>query len=126
MPIAAIMAKPEVAEAMKPGTHASTYGGNPLVCAAAIAVIETIESQNLLDNVCRLNKYIIDKLNQLKQKHSIIDHVRGLGLMIGIQLNSPGADIVNKCWEKGMRINCTQLTVLRFMPSIIIIIISVY
>ena len=61
----------------------------------------------------------MDKLNQLKQKHSIIDHIRGIGLMIGIQLNAPGPDIVSKCWEKGMRINCTQSTVLRFMPSII-------
>ena len=119
VPIAAIMATQEVAEAMKPGTHASTYGGNPLVCAAAIAVIETIENQNLLDHAGKLSEYIIDKLNQLKQKHSIIDHIRGIGLMIGIQLNAPGADIVSKCWEKGMRINCTQSTVLRFMPSII-------
>jgi acetylornithine/N-succinyldiaminopimelate aminotransferase len=58
----------------------------------------------------------MDKLNQLKNKHNIIDHVRGKGLMIGIQLKKPGVEIVSKCLDEGLRINCTQETVLRFMP----------
>jgi acetylornithine/succinyldiaminopimelate/putrescine aminotransferase len=64
-----------------------------------------------------MGKYASDKLNQLKKKYDIIDHIRGKGLMIGIQLKSPGAEIVSKCLEKGLRINCTQDTVLRFMPA---------
>ena len=115
--IGAIMAKPDVAASLVPGTHASTFGGNPLACAAGIAVIEAIEEDNLIDNAIEMGKYTTEKLQALKQTHPAIDHVRGKGLMIGIQLTTPGADIVSKCLEKGLRINCTQESVLRFMPS---------
>jgi acetylornithine/N-succinyldiaminopimelate aminotransferase len=114
--IGAMMAKPLVAASLAPGTHASTFGGNCLACAAGIAVIEAIEEENLLENAAKMGQYAADKLNQLKNKHRIIDHIRGKGLMIGIQLKSPGAEIVNKCLDAGLRINCTQETVLRFMP----------
>jgi acetylornithine/N-succinyldiaminopimelate aminotransferase len=117
--IGAMMAKEEVAASLAPGKHATTFGGNALVCAAAVAVIETIEAENLLENANRLGPYIMDKLEQLKQKHSIIDSVRGVGLMIGVQLNSSGTEIVDKCLENGLRINCTQGTVLRFMAPMI-------
>jgi acetylornithine/N-succinyldiaminopimelate aminotransferase len=117
--IGAMMAKEEIAASLVPGKHASTFGGNALVCAAAIAVIEAIEEENLLENANQLGPYTMDKLEQLKQKHSIIDSVRGVGLMIGVQLKSPGTEIVNKCLENGLRINCTQGTVLRFMPPMI-------
>ena len=115
--VGAMMAKAEVAASLVPGTHASTFGGNPLACAAAIAVIEAIEEENLLENADKMGQYTREKLKQLKQKHSIIDHVRSLGLMIGIQLTQSGADIVSGCLDKGLRINCTQDTVLRFMPA---------
>ena len=115
-PIGGIMAKPEVAASFKPGSHASTYGGNPLVCAAAIAVIETIEADNLLEKASELGNYTKEKLEQLKEKHPVIDHVRGMGLMIGLRLTKPGAEIVDKCLEKNLRINCTHDTVIRFMP----------
>lgn len=117
--IGAMMATEQVAASLVPGKHATTFGGNALVCAAAVAVIEAIEEENLLENANQLGPYTMDKLRQLKQKHSIIDSVRGVGLMIGVQLNSPGAEIVNKCLENGLRINCTQGTVLRFMPPMI-------
>ena len=117
--IGAMMAKAEVAASLVPGTHASTFGGNALVCAAAVAVIEAIEEENLLENAARLGQYTMDKLRQLKEKHPIIDHIRGVGLMIGIQLTSSGVDIVDKCLERGLRINCTQDTVLRFMVPMI-------
>ncbi|MFQ6034885.1 MAG: aspartate aminotransferase family protein, partial [Sedimentisphaerales bacterium] len=120
MAIGAMMAKEEVAASLVPGKHASTFGGNALACAAAIAVIETIEDKSLLQNAVQLGKYTRDKLLQLKQKHFIIDSVRGIGLMIGVQLTSPGAEIVDKCLEKGLRINCTNNTVLRFMPPMIV------
>jgi acetylornithine/N-succinyldiaminopimelate aminotransferase len=117
--IGAMMAKGEIAASLVPGKHASTFGGNCLACAAGIAVIEAIEEDNLLENAAELGLYAKEKLEQLKQKHSIIESVRGIGLMIGVQLTSPGKDIVEKCLEKGLRINCTSGTVLRFMPAMI-------
>ena len=118
--IGAMMAKEQVAASLIPGKHASTFGGNALVCAAAIAVIEAIEEENLLENAVKMGRYTKEKLDRLKQKHSIIDHVRSVGLMIGVQLTSPGSEIVDKCLEKGLRINCTQTTVLRFMAPMIV------
>ena len=117
--IGAMMAKPELAAALTPGRHASTFGGNCLACAAGIAVIEAIEEDGLLQNAQELGGYAMAKLRQLKDKHSIIDSVRGIGMMIGVQLIGPGKAIVDKCLEKGLRINCTHETVLRFMPPMI-------
>lgn len=118
--VGAMMATSEVATSLVPGTHASTFGGNPIACAAGIAVIEAIEEECLLQNAIEMGKYAAEKLNKLKEKHTIIDHVRGKGLMIGIQLNDQGAGIVDKCLKMGLRINCTQGNVLRFMPGMIV------
>ena len=118
--IGAMMAKEEIAASLTPGTHASTFGGNCLACAAGIAVIEAIEENNLLHNATELGEHARDRLLQLKDKHSIIDSVRGIGLMIGVQLTRPGKEIVDKCLQKGLRINCTNETVLRFMPPMIV------
>jgi predicted acetylornithine/succinylornithine family transaminase len=118
--IGAMMAKEEIAASLTPGTHASTFGGNCLACAAGIAVIEAIEEDSLLQNAAELGQYAKDKLLELKQKHFIIDSIRGIGLMIGVQLTKPGKEIVDKCLEKGLRINCTNETVLRFMPPMIV------
>jgi len=118
--IGAMMASEETAAAMVPGKHASTFGGNALACAAAVATIEAIEEENLLENARQQGQYLTAKLEQLKGKHFVVDHVRGKGLMIGIQLTSPGSKIVDRCLEKGLRINCTQDTVLRFMPPMIV------
>ena len=117
--IGAMMAKEEIAASLVPGKHASTFGGNALACAAAIAVIEAIEQDNLLENAVQLGQYTKEKLQQLKEKHVIIDHVRGIGLMIGVQLTSSGAEIADRCLQNGLRINCTNETVLRFMPPMI-------
>jgi acetylornithine/N-succinyldiaminopimelate aminotransferase len=114
--IGAMMAKSEVAASLVPGTHASTFGGNSLACAAGIAVIEAIEEEGLLENAAKMGAYARGKLEVLAKKRSIIDHVRGMGLMIGIELNAAGGGIVSKCLEMGLRINCTHDTVLRFMP----------
>jgi acetylornithine/N-succinyldiaminopimelate aminotransferase len=118
--IGAMMAKPEVAASLVPGKHASTFGGNCLACAAGVATIETIEEGNLLQNAVEMGQYAQGKLRELKEKHSVIDHVRGIGLMIGIQLTRPGAAIVSKCLDKGLRTNCTHDTVIRFMPPMIV------
>ena len=115
--IGAMMARPEIATSLVPGTHASTFGGNSLACAAGIAVIEAIEEDKLLDNTRAVGQYLLEKLEQLKDKYPIIDHIRGKGLMLGAQLTMPGAAIVSRCLEKGLRVNCTQESVLRIMPS---------
>lgn len=117
VPIGAMMAKTEIAAKLVPGLHASTFGGNPLVTAAAIAVIEAIEEENMLDNVNMINSYICGKLEQLKEKYPIIEQVRGRGVMVGIVLCCEGGQIVSKCLERGLRINCTQQRIIRFMPA---------
>ncbi len=118
--IGAMMARPEIAASLVPGTHASTFGGNPIACAAGIAVIEAIEQDHLLENAKQMGAYAVEKLEQLKAQFPIIRQIRGKGLMIGIELTEPGAEIVNQCLQKGLRINCTQGNVLRFMPSMTI------
>jgi acetylornithine/N-succinyldiaminopimelate aminotransferase len=118
--IGGMMAREEIAACLVPGKHASTFGGNCLACAAGIATIEAIEEENLLGHAVEMGQYAQDQLRALKEKYPIIDHVRGIGLMIGIQLTRPGAQIVAKCLEKGLRINCTHDTVIRFMPAMIV------
>jgi len=119
-PIGAIVAQPEVAASLTPGSHASTYGGNPLVVAAGIAMFETIEQEKLLERVQQMSAYIMDKAGQLQQKYGFIEKVRGRGMMIGIELSLPGNPIVMTALEKGLRINCTQETVLRLLPAMTI------
>lgn len=114
--IGAMMANDDISKSLVPGKHASTFGGNSLACAAAIATIEAIEEENLIENACKLGEYTQNRLSQLKDKFPVIDHVRGIGMMIGVQLTRSGAGIVAKCLEKGLRINCTHDTVIRFMP----------
>ncbi len=118
--IGAMMAKEELAAKLVPGKHASTFGGNCIACAAGIAVVEAIEEDGLIENAVKMGEYAKQKLEQLGEKHTIIKEVRGKGLMIGVQLASPGAEIVDKCLARGLRINCTNNTVLRFMPAMIV------
>jgi acetylornithine/N-succinyldiaminopimelate aminotransferase len=117
--IGAMMARDKVAASLVPGKHASTFGGNNVACAAGVAVIEAIEEGGLIEKAAEIGQYTQDKLLALRETHSIIQGVRGKGLMIGVQLSVPGGDIVSKCLERGLRINCTQDTVLRVMPPMI-------
>ncbi len=115
--IGAMMTTERMAACLVPGTHASTFGGNPLACSAAIAVIEAIEEDGLLANAAEMGQYAVSRITALKEKYPLIQTIRGKGLMIGIQLNAPGADIVDNGLENALRRNCTQASVLRFMPS---------
>ena len=119
-PIGALIAKKEIADLMGPGTHASTFGGGPLACAAALAVIEMIEKEGLLKNVKKMGKYLRGKLENLKKKYSFIKGIKGLGLMLGVELEIPCQKIVESCLKKGLLINCTQKKILRIMPPIIV------
>jgi acetylornithine/N-succinyldiaminopimelate aminotransferase len=116
--IGACVATAEVAESLKPGTHASTFGGNPIACAAAIAVFETIEKEGLLQKAREDGEYLRGRLEEIGKSGGRISEVRGKGLMIGAELNFPGADVVSACLEKGLMINCTHDRVIRFLPAL--------
>jgi len=118
VPIGAMVAKKEIADLLGPGTHASTFGGSPLVCAASLAVFETIESENILKHVKAMGEHLINQLNKLKKKFPFIKEVRGMGLMIGVELTMEGDPIFKSCLNHGLLINCTQKNVLRIMPPI--------
>ncbi|WP_425061303.1 acetylornithine transaminase [Sporomusa carbonis] len=121
VPIGAFIASDKVAAAFGPGDHGSTFGGNPLACAAANAVLKVIDDEGLLGNAGTLGEYLVTKLKALKDKYpDIISQVRGQGLIVGVKLTRPGRDIVNKCMEQGAIINCTAGDVLRFVPPLII------
>ncbi len=112
-----MLAKPEVAASLRPGMHASTFGGNPIAARAGIATIEMIESQGLLQRVEHLSNRFRERLTALAARCPIIREVRILGLMIGIELYVPGAAVVEACMERGLLINCTHDTVLRLLPA---------
>jgi acetylornithine/N-succinyldiaminopimelate aminotransferase len=118
--IGAMCAKPPVADSLVPGTHASTFGGNPLAAAAGCAVFEIIRDENLLENAQQQGAYLRQRLLELKQETPMVTEVRGAGLMIGVELAQNGADLVNQCLAKGLYVNCTHDTVLRIMPPLTI------
>jgi len=117
MAIGAMVAKPHIAKSLVPGTHASTFGGNPMACAGGIAAFEAIEEEGLLDNAVRIGEQIKGRMRHVAKKADFIRDVRGLGCMIGVELAKPGADIVKQCMARGLLINCTHDTVLRMLPS---------
>ena len=116
--IGAVIAKDNVAEVFSHGTHASTFGGNPVIASAGLATIEVIREEKLIANAVNMGEYLIKKLLELKNKYDFITDVRGKGLMIGMELNFPGQKIVEGCLKKGLLINCTVERVLRFLPPL--------
>ncbi len=119
-PIGAMLATDELAGAFTPGTHGSTFGGNPLVCAAGIATVRAIMEEGILNRTCEMGEYLVGEFEALQQKFPAIKEVRGIGLMIGVELNIAGADIVKKALERGLLLNCAQEKVLRFVPPLIV------
>ncbi len=119
-PVGAMLATDEVAASFTPGSHASTFGGNPLAMAAALAVMEALLNGGVVDNCRETGVYFRERLEGLKRDHPIIREVRGRGLMIGVELSIEGADIVKRCMEAGLLLNCTCGNVLRFVPPLII------
>lgn len=121
VPIGAFIASDEVAAAFNPGDHGSTFGGNPLACAAALAVLDEMEKPAFLSHVAKVGAYFQDQLGALREKYPrLITEVRGRGLMLGAQLARPGRDVVNDCLARGAIINCTAGDVLRFVPPLIV------
>jgi predicted acetylornithine/succinylornithine family transaminase len=122
VPIGAMLATNKIAVAFEPGTHGSTFGGNPLACSAALATIDVLlEGDFVLDQCRRMGKYFKNRLEDMKKEFpSIIADVRGMGLLVGMELTRDGAPLVKACMEKGALINCTAGNILRFMPPLII------
>jgi len=118
LPIGAMVVKKEIADILGPGTHASTFGGGPVVCRAALAVLAVIQKEKLLENSKIMGDFLSDKLEGLKRKYPLIKEVRGQGLMWGLELNIDGKAVVEKCLTRGLLINCTHERVLRLMPAL--------
>jgi predicted acetylornithine/succinylornithine family transaminase len=112
-----LIARPEVAEKLRPGTHAATFGGNPLACVAALAAIDTIEADGLLARAALLGERFRQRFEALKARCPLIHEVRAKGVMIGIELTVDGAPVVKACMEKRLLVNCTHTTVLRLLPA---------
>ncbi|MCA9125520.1 MAG: aspartate aminotransferase family protein [Planctomycetales bacterium] len=113
----AMLARPNIATSLLPGTHASTFGGNPIASAAGIAAMETIEQDGLLQQ-CRSNAELFSEhLAALSDRCSSIREVRQAGVMIGIELDFEGAPIVARCLEQGLLVNCTQSRTIRLLPA---------
>lgn len=117
MPIGATLAKESLGELFGPGDHGTTFGGNPVCCAAALAVLKLL-TPNLLRKVKRDSVILQEELRALLGGHPQVKEIRGLGYMIGIELTVPGAPFVQACRERGLLINCTQNNVLRFLPPL--------
>jgi acetylornithine/N-succinyldiaminopimelate aminotransferase len=113
-----MIAKPEVAEKLVPGTHAATFGGNPIACRAALATIETIDADVLLDRAGVIERRFRERFESLKSRCTVIREVRAKGAMIGIELTVPGADVVKRCLERRLLVNCTHQTVIRLLPAL--------
>ncbi|MFH1824663.1 MAG: aspartate aminotransferase family protein [Candidatus Firestonebacteria bacterium] len=120
LPLGVMIAVDKVASNFIYGSHASTFGGGPVVCSAAVAVLNVLRKEKILDNVNEVGKYFLNRLLKLKEKYDFIKDVRGIGLMLGLELNLSGKEIVKKLFEHCILINCTNETVLRFLPPLII------
>lgn len=119
VPIGAFMATDKVANAFHAGDHGSTFGGNPLACAAACVVLDALIDGNLMENAKEIGAYLQSKFEEYKSKYpNLIKEVRGRGLILGMELTRPGREIANECLDYGAIINCTAGNVLRFVPPL--------
>lgn len=119
-PIGTMLATDQVAASFTPGTHGSTFGGNPLVAAAGVEAVRTILEEGLLNRAEEIGEYLHGELEIMGKKYPFVQDVRGIGLMIGMSLSIPGAEIVNKGHERGLLLNVTHDTVLRFVPPLVV------
>jgi len=120
VPIGAVLARQKVADVIEPGDHGSTFGGNPLASAAALASLETIIEENLVENARKTGTYMLNQITDLAEKYDFIQEVRGAGFMVGIDFGSPCREIALKLMEKGLLVSCTAMTVIRLVPPLIL------
>jgi acetylornithine aminotransferase len=119
VPIGACLAQGAAAELFQPGNHGSTFGGNPLACAAGLAVVNTIANEQLCERAATEGRYLLEQLRQRFAGNPAVVAVRGVGLMLGIELNRPCGDLVGKALEQGLLINVTADRVVRLLPPLI-------
>lgn len=120
LPIGAMLSTEELGESFGPGSHASTFGGTPLVTAVSYAVLKSLLEEGWLEHCQDMGDYLKGALERLAKKYSLIKEVRGLGLIIGVELDRPAAPVVDACLKQGLLINCAQEKVLRFLPPLIV------
>jgi acetylornithine aminotransferase len=120
MPVGACLTRGVAAELFKPGNHGSTFGGNPLACAAALATLQTIEDEKLLDHVTEVGGFLCDTLAAGLKGVSGVTQVRGQGLMVGVELDRPCGDLVARARDRGLLINVTHDKVIRLIPPLVI------
>jgi acetylornithine aminotransferase len=120
LPIGAMLSTEALSSAFGPGSHASTFGGTPLVTAVAKAVLSSLLYDGWLDHGRNMGTYFKARLEELKKRHACIKDVRGLGLIIGVELDRPGAPVLEACVQRGFLINCAQEKVLRFVPPLVV------
>ncbi len=119
LPLGAMLAREDVANSFGPGSHASTFGGNPVACAAGLAVMQLLKT-GALKNCVQMGKYFVKGLEALKKRFSFIRDIRGKGLLIGVELEIEGSKIAEACMLEGLLMNCTAAKVLRFVPPLTI------
>jgi len=117
-PIGAVVATQKVASAFVPGDHGSTFGGNPLGCSVALAVLEELMDKGVVNEVNEKSKYIINKVLELKNKYNVISKIHGMGLMLGIKLETDKSKVINKCIEKGLLLVGAGEDVVRIVPAL--------
>ena len=120
VPIGAFMATEQVAKALVPGDHGTTYGGNPLACAAAVEVFRLFDKLNVTDNVKNVGKYLETQLKSLVEKYDIVTAQRGIGLIQGIELTVNPTDVIAKCLDNGLILFSAGTNVIRFVPPLVI------
>ncbi len=130
VPIGAILARDEAAQAFTPGTHASTFGGNPLACAAALAVVETIRAEGLVERAAEMGRYLAGMLGALAGRFPQVAEIRGKGLMLGMEFGecegdargpaAPARDVAAACLGRGLLVNAVSDTTLRFLPPLVV------
>jgi acetylornithine aminotransferase len=120
LPIGAMLSTEALSSAFGPGSHASTFGGTPLVTAVSKAVLNSLLNDGWLEHCRNMGSYFMARLEELKKRHACIKEVRGLGLIIGVELDRPGAPVLEACVQKGFLINCAQEKVLRFVPPLVV------
>lgn len=118
LPIGAMIVKKEMADILTAGKHASTFGGSPLVCKAALAALRAIQKEKLLINARKMGEYLKESLLELAARHKAIKEIRGIGLMLGVELAIEGKPVVEECLKDGLLINCAQGKVLRLLPAL--------
>jgi acetylornithine/N-succinyldiaminopimelate aminotransferase len=118
IPIGAMVARSEITSVLTPGTHGSTFGGNPIACAAALGVFDALEQDGVIENAAEVGGYIIKRLREIAKECPDVAEVRGMGMIIGVVLKHPAKDVVDACFRERLVVNGTADTVLRLLPPL--------